>query len=84
MYILEKVSRSSLKFFIWTKYEKDNNEFFKTNFKTSLLKCIKLQDSNAFSVKLNNYFLKIKDVYISKNPCRLKFNFFHLNIVWEK
>jgi hypothetical protein len=57
--------------------------FKKTNFKTSLLKCIKLQDSNAFSVKLNSYFFlkNIKDVYILENPFKLKFNFFHLNIV---
>jgi hypothetical protein len=42
-------------FFIWTKYEKDNNDFYFFKFKTSLLKSIKLQDSNAFSVKLNSY-----------------------------
>jgi hypothetical protein len=27
-------------------------------FKTSLLKCIKLQDSNTFSIKLNYFILK--------------------------
>jgi hypothetical protein len=49
---------------------------FFCNFKTSLLKCIKLQDSNAFLVKLNGYLKKIKDVYILENPSRLKFNVF--------
>jgi hypothetical protein len=37
-------------------------------FKTSLLKCIKLQDSNAFSIKLNIFSF------------RLKIGFFHLDI----
>jgi hypothetical protein len=35
------------------------------NFERTLLKCIKLQVSNVFSIKLNSFFLKnVNDVYI--------------------
>ncbi len=41
--------------FIWTKQEKDNNNYFKKNFERTLLKCIKLQVSNVFFIKLNSF-----------------------------
>jgi hypothetical protein len=35
----------------------------KKNFERSLLKCIKLQVSNVFSVKLSSFFLKMFKMY---------------------
>jgi hypothetical protein len=52
--------------------------------KTPLLKCIKLQDSNAFSVKLNIFSLKyLKFVHFGKSS-KLTFKFSHLDIIRKK
>jgi hypothetical protein len=46
-----------------------------------LSKCIKLQVSNVFSIKLSNFFIKnIKDVYVLEKYSKMNFLFFH----WTK
>jgi len=61
VYVLEKSFKMKFKIFIWKNYENNNNGFKKKEvLKTSLLKCIILQDSNKFSIKFNKVcFLKI-------------------------
>ncbi len=49
-------------------------------FERALLKCIKLQVSNVFSIKLSSFFLKnANDVYILEKNSRMKFKGFHLD-----
>jgi len=49
-------------------------------FERALLKCIKLQVSNVFSIKLSSFFLKnVNDVYILEKYSRMKFKGFHLD-----
>jgi hypothetical protein len=43
-YVLQNKSIFLIFFFIWTKYEKDNDDFFK---KEILLTCIEMQDLHA-------------------------------------
>jgi hypothetical protein len=52
----------------------------KKNFERALLKCIKLQVSNVFSIKLNYFFPEnVKDVYILEKSSKMKFKVFHLD-----
>jgi hypothetical protein len=51
------------------------------NFERALLKCIKLQVSNVFSINVSSFFLKnVNDVYILEKYSRMKFKVFH----WTK
>jgi hypothetical protein len=55
--ILKKSSKMKFNFFSFGQsMKKIIMFFFFFKFKTSLLECIKLQDSNAFSIKLNKFF----------------------------
>jgi len=58
----------------------------KKNFERPLLKCIKLQVSNVFLVKLSRcFFLKnVTNVYILEKSSIMKLKVFHLDKVWEK
>jgi len=51
--------------FIWPNYEKDNDGFFFKNVsKTSLLKCIEMQDLHAMSFKSNIYLIYLINFYV--------------------